>query len=285
MQQIMVATDFSERSDRALRRATLLAGEVSAALTLVHGVDEDRPRRIVERERIDAESLLAQLTATLQDVDGVKSDMRVMLAEASEAILRAVQEAKPDLLVIGPHRRQIFRDVFVGTTAERTIREVGCPTLMANAAPGGGYRHVLLTTDLSAGSRESIAAYLKLDLARQARHSILHVFDAPMLRLVMAHEIPDDEKAAHLADQRASASTQLRDFLATTDATAFTPLLRHEATSTSREILTAAAEVGADLVVVGTQGKKGVERFFLGSVAERVLRDAAIDVLAIPPLS
>lgn len=283
MQQIMVATDFSERSDRALRRATLLARAVGAALTLVHGVDDDKPRRTVERERIDAEALLVELTATLREVDGVSSEMRVMLAEASEAILRAVREAKPDLLVIGPHRRQIFRDVFVGTTAERTIRAAGCPTLMVNAAPVGAYRHVLLTTDLSAGSKESIAAYLRLDLAKQARHSILHVFDAPMLRLVLAHEIPEDDKAAHLADQRASAASQLQDFLATTEAARFSPILRHEETSASREILTAAAEVGADLVVLGTQGKKGLERFFLGSVAERVLRDAAVDVLAIPP--
>ena len=137
MQHIMVATDFSERSDRALRRATLLARETGAALTVLHAVDDDRPRRIVEHEQEDAEALLTRLTATLQEVDGVKAAMRVILGEASEAILLATREDTPDLLVIGPHRRQIFRDVFIGTTAERTIRSARCPILMANAAPVG----------------------------------------------------------------------------------------------------------------------------------------------------
>ena len=72
MKHIMVATDLSERSDRALRRATLLARETGAALSVVNAVDDDKPRHIVERERDDADALLRRLTATLQEVDGVR---------------------------------------------------------------------------------------------------------------------------------------------------------------------------------------------------------------------
>lgn len=283
MKRILLATDFSERSDRGLRRATLVAREVGAALTLMHAVDDDRPKHIVERARGDAEALLRQLRATLKDVDGLQSEVRLILGEASEAILLAVREQAPDLLVIGPHRRQIFRDIFAGTTAERTIRAVGCPVLMANAAPVGAYRHVMVTTDLSEGSRASIIAYLQLDLFKQARHSILHVFDAPMLRLLMSHEIPKDEKDAHLAEQQTNATRLLAEFRASANATKFGPILRYGAATASREILNAAAEAGADLVVVGTQSKLGIERFLLGSVAEKVLRDSPVDVLAIPP--
>ena len=57
MKRILVATDFSERSDRALRRATLLARQCGAALTIMHGLDDDRSPRIVERERHEMESL------------------------------------------------------------------------------------------------------------------------------------------------------------------------------------------------------------------------------------
>ena len=41
MQRIMLATDFSERSDRALRRTVLLAKAHGAVLDLVHVVDDD----------------------------------------------------------------------------------------------------------------------------------------------------------------------------------------------------------------------------------------------------
>lgn len=43
MKKIMFATDFSERSDRALRRAVILARAHDAVLEIVHVVDDDRP--------------------------------------------------------------------------------------------------------------------------------------------------------------------------------------------------------------------------------------------------
>ena len=49
------------------------------------------------------------------------------------------------------------------------------------------------------------------------------------------------------------------------------------------EILKQAAECGADLIVMGTHGHTGPERFLLGSVTERVLRHSKIPVLAVPP--
>jgi nucleotide-binding universal stress UspA family protein len=50
-----------------------------------------------------------------------------------------------------------------------------------------------------------------------------------------------------------------------------------------REIVLLAGEIGADLVVIGTHGQTGLERVFLGSVAERVLRAAPCPVLAVRP--
>lgn len=52
----------------------------------------------------------------------------------------------------------------------------------------------------------------------------------------------------------------------------------------SEGILDHAKEVGADLIVMGTEGRSGVSRFVLGSVAERVLRQADRAVLVVPPV-
>lgn len=283
MKRILVATDFSERSDRALRRATLLARQSGAALTIVHGLDDDRSPRIVERERREMESLLRELIATLRNVDGMDSSWRLVLGEPSQAILQAAKDENPDLLVLGPHRRRIFRDIFVGTTVERTIRGAHCPVLMANAAPLGPYRHVLLSTDLSEGSRDAMANFLSLKLTKESRQSVLHVFDAPMLRLAMSHEIADEEREAYLEDQRSIARLELGKFLAASGMPSAQVVLRHDATNPHHEILAAADQARADLIVMATHSKRGLERLLLGSTTERVLRDSEIDVLAIPP--
>lgn len=104
MKRVVVATDFSERSNRALRRATLLATQMGAPITLVTAVDEDKPRRLVDEEKREAEMLLRESSTTARNVDGVPCEARVVLVESSQAIVQAASETRPDLLVIGPHR-------------------------------------------------------------------------------------------------------------------------------------------------------------------------------------
>jgi len=283
MKTIMVATDFSERSDRALRRATFLARQFEAAILLVHVVDDDQPRRIVDAERDEATTLLRQMAATLRDLDGVSCETRIILASPFVGIAQAVADTAPDLLVIGPHRRQVLRDVFVGTTAERTIRSVDCPVLMVNATPAGQYRHVLQTTDLSDGSRNALLRFQALGLADHARMSLLHVFDAPALRLAFSHSIPQDDQTYYLEDEQRDAARDLALFLSSTDLGRPRQIVRHEATSAPHEILKVAGEKQADLIVMSTHGRSGLAKMLIGSVTEQVLRTAQIDVLAIPP--
>lgn len=283
MQNIMLATDFSERSDRALRRATLLAKEAGARLMLVHVVDNDRPRRIVDHDRKDAERLLRELASTVQGVDGVTCDARTILADPCAGIVEAVADAAPDLLVIGPHRQQILMDAFAGTTAERTIRSVACPVLMVNGAPVGPYRHVLQTTDLSEGSHAALLRFARLKIGNHAGHSLLYVFDAPALRLAMAHSMPNDGREDYLQDERTTALRSLSEFMASIGTERAEQIVRHDETTTANEILKVAVELKADLIVVSTRGKVGLARMVLGSVTEQVLRTSPVDVLAVPP--
>lgn len=283
MKKIMMATDFSERSDRALRRATLLARQFDAPLSIVHVVDDDQPRRIVESERNTASELLRELRSTLQEFDGISCDTRVVLADAFVGIARAVEEEAPELLVIGPHRRQALRDVFVGTTAERTIRSVTCPVLMVNAPPVGTYGHVMLTTDLSAGAERAAGTSVALRLMDGADVSVLHVYDAPATRLAMSHTVPSDNREVYLENLRKEAAANLAQFVKKTGVRSQRQLVRLGLNAPATEILKTAKDEAADLVILGTEGRKGVSKFFLGSVAENVLRMADRDVLAVPP--
>lgn len=284
MNRILVATDFSERSDRALRRATLLARQFGASMWLVHVVDDDQPSQIVDSERRDAWDLLRRMTETARDVDGVTCDALVLLASPFAGIAQAVEELAPDLLVIGPHRRQVLLDVFVGTTAERTIRCVPCPVLMANAPPAGNYRHLLVTTDLSDGSRAALERLPALGLSGGARTTVLHISDAQALGLTFSSSLPRAEQDACLAEERARASKDLSTFLDGTDLGSAQQLVRHGASAAQFEILGAADELKCDLVVLSTRGRTGLERLLLGSVTEQVLGSSTVDVLAIPPL-
>jgi nucleotide-binding universal stress UspA family protein len=281
----MVATDFSERSDRALRRATLLARQSGASLSLVHVVDDDQPERIVAVERMEAERLLAELVQTVRQTDGIPCEAEVVLADPFEGIVRAVAEKEPDLLVIGPHRRQVLRDVFVGTTAERTLRAVTCPVLMANAPPVGTYRRALVATDLSENSAAAAQTLMALRICEGCSFALVHAFEASALDLAASPAIPSVARQVYLEEARAEALHDLQGFIGSTGLDAADVRLRRRQGSAAGAILSLADEEHADLVVVGTRGRSGAARIFLGSVAEAVLRTAQRDVLAVPPRS
>lgn len=282
MQRIMLATDFSERSDRALRRAVILARQHGASLEVVHVVDDDRPRRIVDHEVGDARHLLGELARTLKEIDGVVCTTEVLLDDPFAGIVKAAEKASPDLLVIGPHRRQILRDAFVGTTAERTIRAVRCPVLMANGPPVGPWRNVLMTTDLSEQAGHALTSFLAARIASDAMRSILYVFDAPALRLAMSDSMGNEGQRDYLEDLSREARQELAQFIGRAGIGQAERIVRHDEATVAGEILKTAREMKADLVVVSTQGKGAISRMVLGSVALQVLKDAQCDVLVMP---
>ncbi|PWB66081.1 MAG: hypothetical protein C3F17_02190, partial [Bradyrhizobiaceae bacterium] len=140
---ILAATDFSKRSDRAVRRAAMLAAAGGARLDLVHVVDDDQPERLVAAEREAAQAILDETLRDWPELRGIEGRALVALGEPFDAIVRSVQESAADLVVLGAHRRALLRDIFTGTTAERVMRTGHAPVLMVNTEPAGPYRKSL----------------------------------------------------------------------------------------------------------------------------------------------
>jgi nucleotide-binding universal stress UspA family protein len=280
--RILVATDFSTRSDRAIRRGTLLAKETGARLHLVHVVDDDQPSRIVEAERTAADSLLNDLVQAIRTADGLDCDALIVEGDPFEGIARAAKDMASDLVVIGPHRRQVLRDMFLGTTAERTIRFSSQPIIMANGVPAGPYRHILVAVDFSECSGDALRAVRHLGIDTGAAVSVVHVFD-PIAAGIRTGAASADSLKDYLAEEAERASRELSSFLADAKCEFAGRFVKQAQSSTANTICKAAQEASADLLVVGTHGRTGLGQILLGSVAQDVLRTATIDVLAVPP--
>jgi nucleotide-binding universal stress UspA family protein len=282
METILVATDFSERSDLAIARAALIATKAGAALHLTHVVDDDQKQQIIDAETTISQQLLDEELESLKQTDGLDCARSVVLGDPFEGIGKAGDTLRPDLVVLGAHRRRL-RSVFVGTTAQRTIRRAQWPVLMVNAPPERPYRNVVLATDLSEASHRAAAHLATLDLAGPERFTLLHVFDAPARRLVMSNMLQDDQLDRYLVELQIEVEQALAEFAETLPYRNSNRVARRFDAATSTAILSAASEMDADLIVVASQGRVGLSKTFMGSVAEEILRHAEVDVLAIPP--
>jgi nucleotide-binding universal stress UspA family protein len=130
-------------------------------------------------------------------------------------------------------------------------------------------RHILCPVDLSPVSYRALeqAAALSRSLDAQLRVVRVLEIEHPGVSGLVAHE----------------AIAELEQFVAPSRASGCDIEVGLAQGAPDAEILRAAEASSADLMVMGTHGRRGFERFVLGSVAERVLRKARCPVLAVPP--
>ena len=279
--RILVATDLSTRSDRALRRATLIAKRLGSSLSLVHVVEADQPRRMIETERTEALSVLAETVRTSCTVDGVTADVRVMVDDAPSGILSAAEEFEAELIVLGPHRSQ-FRDVFAGTTVERVVRRSRFPLLVAVQPPSASYQRTLLAFNFDEASEAAARGALGMGIFEQTTVTIMHAFDAPAAGMMRRALVEPETIEDYVTDEQSEAVKRLHEVSARLGLPPAHRSVVEIIGSPARSIIESARDARSDLIVVGTSKKSGVKRMLIGSVTEQVLRDAERDILIIP---
>ena len=278
---IIVATDFSTRSDRALRRATIIARQSGAALVLAHVVDDDQPRHLVDHQLGASRAILDETVATIERMDGIAAGAELLAGDVFSGILQIAEQAAADLIVVGPHRRKL-RDVFMGTTAERTIAHSRRPVLMAAGVPSAPYDRALLALDLDEASQAPARIMQELGLVDSADIIAMHAFDVPGQGMMRRALIEQDMILESVADAQAEARADFVALLADIGLKGARTVTMPANGSPARRILESARDEGASLIIVGTSQRAGIERFMLGSIAETVLGDADRDVLVVP---
>jgi len=132
--------------------------------------------------------------------------------------------------------------------------------------------HILCPVDFSEFSQHALDHAIAMAKWYDARLTMLHVFvnmgavDLPPI------ELKDEERARLL--------TEMRRFACAPDLPI--DLLIREAADTHREILHQAAALHADLLVIGSHGRTGLETLLLGSVTEKLIRKATCPVMVVP---
>ena len=140
------------------------------------------------------------------------------------------------------------------------------------------FQQILCPIDFSEASRH--AAQYAIALACQHR-SVLTVLHVPPERFVSPALPPFEPDATRVAESRRLATDAAVLFESATRAGINVEVLV-ECGQPARQILTRAAALPADVIVMGTHGAGGFEHLMLGSVAEKVLRKATCPVFTVP---
>jgi len=283
--KILVATDFDSSADRALETAVALATRFSAELTVLHVVEETAyaypfpiPRGVREQAQARLDELVGGLRSRMLRATGVLRE-----GIAWYEIVTAAQVLGADLVAVGSQGRHGLPRFVMGSVAERVVRTSPVPVLTVHpyddvAILTGGmdrFRHVLAPTDLSEDSRSGVDLAASLAAELGAALTLVYVFEPPGSEYYLPPDVAEDlEGAARRQLDELVARVRDRVPKAEGVVTRGTPW---------RAMLDLAKARGADLVVLSTSGRRGLQRVLIGSVAEKIVRLATLPVITVGP--
>jgi len=291
--RIVAAVDGSEASRDAVVLAARLACEHEGHLILCHAVNWlppvaqlmstgaiVDPAPMLDSLGIEGEALLDEAAGAARGL-GVDPELRMVTGEPAECLVELAGKAKCRLIVMGTHGRHGLGRLALGSTAEAVLRLGTMPVLTvraAESAPGTRRRcfeRILVGIDDSEPSDAAIRTVL--DFPGEDRSEL------------MLYSVADQALAHGWAPRSVATIDLLRveaqrivdgavAFARTRDVVAEGSVVDGAA---AEALIAAARERRADLLVLGSHGRRGIQRFFLGSVAAAVVRAAPLPVLVV----
>lgn len=264
LSKLLVSTDGSIHSEGAIREAISFASKCSSKIYACMVLEtnpeyESVGSDVFEKEEAEATTHLESIKARAEK-EGVRCETIFHESiEASQAIVDEAAENRVDMIVIGRHGRKGIAKALMGEVAAKVIANAPCKVLVVPKAAKIEYRNILVATDGSVHSNAALTEAIAI-----AKRCESHLIALSAMR---------DESERKEAENYVNTAVELARKEGVS-AEAVTPAGR-----SFNAIVETAGGRGVDLIVMGTYGKTGVQKFLMGSSTEKVIVNAGCAVL------
>lgn len=273
--RILLSTDCSEFSEGAVREAIEIAQRCSGHLIALSVIDVNPELsalapQITEQRDKEVRLYLGALKARANKA-GITCD--VIVHQGDEPYHFVVEEAlknKSTMIVMGRRGRTGLKRLMMGSVTARVIGHAPCNVLVVPKAAHPEFRNILIATDGSQYAGAATAAAIEMAKRNKGSLTVISVVPAELatptdIDFAMGQKELIAEKEMQYAEKNATAvknaATQ-----AGIPVRAFVMSGRPADT-----IVETANEKKADLIVLGSHGRTGLEKLIMGSVTERVI--------------
>lgn len=296
---IMVPVDGSAFSREAVFQGLRLARKNRAQLRLVRvasmpglvgGPDTialENTARMSERDSMLAH--LYRLAAECRANAPVDVTANVEDGPVADALRAHALRHDVDLIVMATHARRGMARVWLGSVADRLIRETGIPVLVVRPPSlatelidGACYRRIIVPLDGSLLAEQSLVPAMDLAESEHAELTLLRIVPA-------VTNIPKGELHSTIGPARARDVDDAEKYLSGMQVRLAGRQIRVRsavvvAEDIPRAIIGFAQANDGDLIAIATHGRGGIARAVLGSVADRVMSEGVLSVLVIHPV-
>jgi len=296
---ILFPTDFTSHARSALKYAAAFAREEGGRVVLLSVQSASVPPNLMtmpEHVLQDPDSewlrqLRGQVAELLSDplFDGLEVEPVIVKGEPAAEIAKAVRDYRIDLVTVVTHGRGGLARALLGSTAEEIIAEAPCPVLTVRPPQHDFVEHrdhatdirlnrILLATNFRPSSIAATSLAREMAAAHNAElHAVYVIGDYFEQISVM---FPEGGKSA-LSRMRDEVKRRMESFAGEGNGSVKTHIAEGRPYA---EIVRIAAEIDADLIVIGTTVHASLfgGAPALGSEIERVVRNAPCPVLCVP---
>jgi nucleotide-binding universal stress UspA family protein len=295
MSTIIVGVDFSPESEIAIAHAIAMARRLGTTVTLALATNVvDSPEGLspglvasYAKYGMDLRARLSEDLAKLGELREQSSGQGVDLTEVvldglpEDQLPMLAKQLDAAMVAVGTHGRTGFRRLSMGSISERVVRAEERPVLVARGpAPQGGYQRVVLGLDFSPPSRKAVQAARRY-LAPGGKLDLVHCWQLPMWSYASSAPLFGDNVAQFQSELLASIQETGKKWLGEIGSIDGEVEFHSLERSPAAGIDAWATDHGADLIVVGSHGYRGLQRWLIGSVAEAVVRHAPCSVVVV----
>lgn len=281
--KILVTTDFSEVSDRALDYAIALARRYDARIYLAHVITPD-PFQFAEPQLAQAtyEKVRQAAEEGITDIlisgklRGIPHEVLMEEGNVWPTLEELIIEHEIDLVVVGTHGRGKVQKILIGSVAEEIFRQADCAVLTVGPGVKGETardvepKSILFATDFGPGAEKAAAHAFSLAQEHDARVTLLHVIES-------AAAYTEES----VARQREINVVRMKQLMPPGSENWCKPEFRVTFGSAVEEILIAARESRADLVVMGAKTRRSLAGHLPLTIAYKVVTKASCPVLTV----
>jgi len=279
MKTILVPTDFSEPSYYGLDAAAELAKKIRASIHIFNACEVSNyyyaadplvmaPPAAIMIEGIN-ESLLKAANKKLAalksraSLKGLKVTTHCeVTSNIHDAIIAYGDKIKCDIIIMGSHGAGNIREVILGSNAERVVRFSLKPVIVFPLKPVKGlFKKIVFASDFSP---EAYSVFPLVKEVAKINSSEIHLL-----------KINTMDQFSKTKDDRELLSAFSKKFGGKFTTAVYNDYMKEEG------ILNYSREVKADLIAIGTHGKRGLRRFFSEDVSEGIVRLSHIPILIV----
>jgi len=275
MKRIIVPIDFSEHSEYALKTAAKFAKKHDAEVFVLHMLEMSTVALTASDELLGQQAVFFMKLAEKKFeefldkdyLEGIKITPIIKHFKVFSEVNDVAKQHQADIIIMGSQGSSGIEEVFIGSNTERVVRNSEIPVLVVkNSEVNINFDVIVLACDLTEDSIKPYINTRKMFADIVSKIHLVHV-NLPSERFKSTAEL---EKMADNFFIKAEGNLAgLEDLTYVADYTV------------DEGILNFANKHKADLIVMPTHGRKGLEHFFKGSVGEDVANHATLPVLTL----